>query len=165
MDFTRLDPGTITLIVAETVVILGFIVATAVSVFKKYKGKTKLSVEEIVDLSKDLASLAKDTYGYVEDIMSKIPSDFDDERQYRAHLIEVLVDDFDELLLEINPDCINHSVLYGKLSREEKEKIIETIIDKIPSKKDEANKTDNIDEDFEPDTPDPAPTVDMTNYL
>lgn len=129
MDFSSIDSSTIILIL-EGIVTLAMAVLAGISLFKNYKGKSKLSINEILTLGQELVDYANYVYSSVSSLVQLSKNDFYNEEEYKDYVAHKLVEDFDQLISE-NPNCITSSALYTKLTYEDRVKLVESIVDKI----------------------------------
>lgn len=168
------DPLTLTIFIIETVILVGIIILNGVSIFKKNRGKTKLTTSELIDLQNDLCNYAKKVYETVSYWSDLNRDNFDGtDEEYRRFLICHIVNDFDELTTT-DPDCPINKLSYDKLSEEDKNKIAAIIADKFPEITNIINpEDDNSSEDDEDvdsdatydDGENESSTVDIGEYL
>ena len=158
MDFANMELSSIILWVIETVLMLAGLAFAGVTIFKKYKGKAKLTAYEVLSLTRDLSNLAAQAVSTIEKLKNYNRDSFESTEEYEEFIANSLVDDFDRLINEIGADAIVNSVLYNRLSREEKIAIILTFVDKIPDGGNTA--TEIIEEDTTA-----TPTVDISEML
>ena len=128
-----MDTATLIILIAESAVILAFIILMAFQKFGKYKGKQSLDVNEILKLGEELLDYAKEASDRLSSITDLTVDNFNNEADYREYLTKKLVEDLDSLL-DSEPNAISNSALYQKLTTEDKVKLINLGLDKIPSK-------------------------------
>jgi predicted house-cleaning noncanonical NTP pyrophosphatase (MazG superfamily) len=131
--------------------------------YTSYKGKKRLTIDEIVNLTKDLTQLANNVELTLSDF-KKTRYDFATDEEYREYLTNSLIEHFDETMSLFNSEEIASSKLYSRLSQEEKASIIETLIDKIPDSKEDKNLTEDTDEETTEESTS-SDMTDMTDYL
>lgn len=164
MNFSGVDPLTFTMFIIETIVLIGLIVLSGISLFKNYKGKNKLTVTDLLKLQQDLTDYAEKVYQTVSAWSDLNPANFNSTVEYREFLVKRIVDDFDELI-KTDPDCpINNSV-YEKLTYEDKIKLADLIANKIPNISNESY--DDIDEETDENDSDDEDSsyVDIGDHL
>ena len=152
MDFSAIDSSTIIMIL-EAIVILAMVILAGVSLFKNYKGKNKLSIDEILTLGQELVEYANYVYSSVSSLVALSRNDFYTEEEYKDYLARKLVEDFDELITN-DPNCISNSALYTKLSYEDRVKLVESIVDKIAPNKSTHSNSEITEEPSNQDTDD-----------
>lgn len=165
MDFSSIDSSTIILIL-EGIVTLAMAVLAGISLFKNYKGKSKLSINEILTLGQELVDYANYVYSSVSSLVQLSKNDFNSEEEYKDYVAHKLVEDFDQLISE-NPNCITSSALYTKLTYEDRVKLVESIVDKIAPGSSIRSNSETIEEASETsvDTDTDKNTVDIGEHL
>lgn len=119
----------IIIIIIEALLIVVFCALNGYEIYKKYKDKRTLTLDDITALIKDLECLSKDTAELVEPITVK-RSDFNNDEEYHEHLKKTLITYFDDLVDTIGLIKVPDSV-YTNLSSEDKEKIVEVFLDRF----------------------------------
>ena len=150
MNFANLDPMTFAMFIIETIVLVGIIALSAVSLFKLYKGKNKLTVTDLLQLQQDLTTYANTVYKTISVWSDLNPSNFSSMDEYREFLIKRIVEDFDDLV-QTDPDCPINSSIYGKLSKEDKLKLAEFVANKILGMSTNNTDDDSIEEEVKAD--------------
>lgn len=125
-----MDTTGVIILAIESLVVIAFCVLNGYDLFKKYKDKHTLNVADVVTLIKDLNDLAARTMDLVEPY-TLTRKDFNTDEEYRTYLTQNLVTDFDELIDRLGLDGITNPDAYNSLSREDKEKVVDVIIDKF----------------------------------
>ena len=173
MDFSVLDPSTIGLLIIETIITLAMIALAGISLFRIYKGKNKLTVEEVLNLGEELMGYAKYVYDNISELSDISRSNFSSDKDYKEYLVEKVVEDLDEVITEQGKEYFSQNVIdiYTKINHDDKIKIIESIIDRIPSNNtdsnDEVNQSDDTHDSISVDNDDESDsnTVDIGEFL
>ena len=142
-----MDTQVIVFMIAEGVIALAGLVLIAVNIFKKYKGKKNLTLDEIIELSTELYDYAKEAYDRITAVADLGRSNFNSDEEYKNYLADNFIDDLDELI-EMN----GAPELYKKITDEDKKKIIMYVIDKLPSKNTTNSNEEVIHENLDVET-------------
>lgn len=167
MNFAGVDPLTFAFFVIETIILIGLVVLSGISLFKNYKGKNKLTVADFLKLQDDLTDYAKKVYETVSVWSDLNPSNFDSVVEYREFLIKRIVEDFDDLI-KTDPDCPINNSIYSKLTYDDKIKLAGLIANKIPSVSNENSDEgldENVDDDDNVDSDEDSGYVDIGDHL
>ena len=165
MDFSSIDSSTI-MIILEGIVILAMAILAGISLFKNYKGKDKLSINEVLTLGQELVEYANYVYSSVSSLTQLSKSDFYTKEEYEDYIAHKLVEDFDQLISE-NPNCITNSALYTKLTYEDRVKLVKSIVNKIAPGSSIRSNSETIEEPSETSvkTDGDTNTVDIGEHL
>lgn len=165
MNFSSIDSSTI-MIVLEGIVVLAMAILAGISLFKNYKGKDKLSINEVLTLGQELIEYANYVYSSVSSLTQLSKSDFRTEDEYEDYIAHKLVGVFDQLISE-NPNCITNSALYTKLTYEDRVKLVKSIVNKIAPGSSIRSNSETIEEPSETSvkTDGDTNTVDIGEHL
>lgn len=147
-----MDTTGVIILAIESLVVIAFCALNGYDLFKKYKDKHTLNVADVVTLIKDLNDLAARTMDLVEPY-TLTRKDFNTDEEYRNYLTQNLVTDFDELIDRLGLDGITNPDAYNSLSREDKEKVVDVIIDKFELLSGDGDFNMEITEDYGDDEP------------
>lgn len=165
MNFSSIDSSTI-MIILEGIVVLAMAILAGISLFKNYKGKDKLSINEVLTLGQELIEYANYVYSSVSSLTQLSKSDFRTEDEYEDYIAHKLVGVFDQLISE-NPNCITNSALYTKLTYEDRVKLVKSIVNKIAPGSSIRSNSETIEEPSETSvkTDGDTNTVDIGEHL
>lgn len=148
-----MDIANILVMVIEGAIIVAFCILNGYELYKRYKNKSTLSIDDITSLIKDLNNLASTTMDLVAPY-KLTRKDFGTDEEYRDYLSSQLIADFDKLIdkmgLTNTPDNV-----YKNLSYIDKKKIVDVVLDKFdttstdivheePSKSDDSSESNDV---------------------
>ena len=146
-----MDTEVMIMFAVETVILIATLVVAGISLFKNYKGKQSLTIEEVMQLSQQFFNYANDAYKTISKFSDIYPGNFDSKAEYKSVLITRIIEDLDKLSKSDTAGVIN-SALYDKLSYAAKVSLVSNITDKIPSFQAISNNTESTGDGSAKDT-------------